>query len=52
MDYRRIDTSQIEKLWKLQKAYKAEIGEDEPGERECARLAAAIQHSAWEFDGL
>ena len=42
MDYRIIDASQIDELWKLQKAYKAEIGEDEPGEWECARLAAAI----------
>ena len=58
MDYRKIDASQIDELWKLQKAYKAEIGEDEPGERECARLAAAIQNGqiifcgAWNDDTL
>ena len=38
MDYRKIDASQIDELWKLQKAYKAEIGEDEPGEQECAHM--------------
>ena len=58
MDYRKIDASQIDELWKLQKAYKAEIGEDEPGEWECARLAAAIQngqiifYGAWNDDTL
>lgn len=43
MDYRKIDACQIDELWKLQKAYKVEIGEDEPGERERARLAVAIE---------
>ena len=30
MDYLRIDASRMEALWKLQKLYKAEIGEAEP----------------------
>lgn len=58
MDYRKIEVSHINQLWELQKAYKAEIGEDEPGEQECARLAAAIQngqiifYGAWNDDTL
>ena len=32
MDYRKIDSSEVDALWDLQKQYKAEIGEDEPGE--------------------
>ena len=58
MNYRKIDASQIDELWKLQKTYKVEIGEDEPGERECARLVAAIEkghitfYGAWNDDTL
>ena len=51
MNYRKIDASQIDELWKLQKTYKVEIGEDEPGERECARLAAAIEKGHITFYG-
>ena len=58
MNYRKIYASQIDELWKLQKTYKVEIEEDEPGERECARLAAAIEkghitfYGAWNDDTL
>lgn len=51
MDYRKIEASQIHQLWELQKAYKAEIGEDEPGEQECARLTAAVQKGQITFFG-
>ena len=30
MDYRKINPSEVNALWDLQKQYKAEIGEDEP----------------------
>ena len=43
MEYLRIDASRIEALWKLQKKYKAEIGEDEPGNAEKERLAEAVR---------
>ena len=42
MDYRRIDISQIDMLWELQKAYKAEIEEDMPTEQDRNRLLKAI----------
>ena len=42
MDYQRIDLSQIDALWEMQRLYKAEIGEDEPNLEEKARLAKAI----------
>lgn len=58
MEYRRIEASRVGQLWELQKAYKAEIGEEEPGERERTRLTAAIQKGqiaffgAWEQETL
>ena len=58
MDYRKIEVSQMNQLWELQKAYKAEIGEDEPGELERVRLTDAIQRDqiaffgAWDKDAL
>lgn len=58
MEYRKIEASRVGQLWELQKAYKAEIGEEEPGERERARLTAAIQKGqiaffgAWEQETL
>ena len=42
MEYRRIGTDRIESLWKLQTAYKAEIGEEVPGEAEKERLQEAM----------
>lgn len=58
MDFSRMDASQIDSLWELQKAYKAEIGEDEPGGPERSRLAAAMEkgqilfYGAWDGAGL
>ena len=43
MVVQRISASRMDALWKLQKLYKQEIGEDEPGEAEKERLAEAIE---------
>lgn len=51
MDYRRIEPSQIDALWELQKLYKAEIGEDEPDGEAKDRLAAAMAENAITFYG-
>ena len=51
MDYRRIEPSQIDALWELQKLYKAEIGEDEPDGEAKDRLAAAMDANAIAFCG-
>ncbi len=51
MDYRRIGASRAEELWKLQRLYKAEIGEDEPGEAEKERLIKAIEAGSILFFG-
>ncbi|MBQ9910096.1 MAG: GNAT family N-acetyltransferase [Lachnospiraceae bacterium] len=58
MDYRKIDTSETDALWELQKRYKAEIGEDEPEEEGKERLKDAIArgsiifYGAWEENRL
>lgn len=58
MDYSRINTSQIDLLWELQKLYKTEIGEYEPENAEKERLAGAINkgriffYGAWEGEDL
>ena len=58
MEYQKIELSHTDQLWELQKAYKAEIGEDEPGEQEYVRLTAAIQKGhitffgAWDKEAL
>lgn len=51
MDYRKLDGSHMNQLWELQKAYKAEIGEEEPGEQERARLKTAIENVQITFYG-
>ena len=51
MEYGKVDASQIHQLWELQKAYKIEIGEDEPGQPECSRLAAAMEKGQIAFYG-
>ncbi|MBP5236660.1 MAG: GNAT family N-acetyltransferase [Clostridia bacterium] len=51
MDYSRIDTSQIDRLWELQKAYKAEIGEDAPGEPDKNKLLSAVEKGQIAFFG-
>ena len=54
MNYNKIDVSQIDALWELQKLYKAEIGEEEPAKEHRERLARAIEedrilfYGAWE----
>lgn len=51
MDYRRIGASQSDQLWELQKAYKAEIGEELPGEQERSRLVTAVEKGQIMFYG-
>lgn len=43
MEYRNIELPELDALWQLQKAYKAEIGETEPTEQDRARLAQAME---------
>ena len=52
MDYRKIDIAEIGALWELQKRYKAEIGEDAPGDAEKGRLANAIDRGQILFYGV
>ena len=58
MEYKRIDASQIDSLWELQKQYKAEIGEDAPDNAAKERLARAIGegriffYGAWDGNSL
>lgn len=49
--YRMIEPAEMEKLWELQRAYKAEIGENEPGKEDCVRLAAAMDKGQILFFG-
>ena len=51
MKYSRIAGSQADALWELQKAYKAEIGEDMPTEQHLNRLKDAIDKSQILFYG-
>ena len=58
MEYRRINASQIDALWELQKAYKAEIREETPTDPDRERLIKAIAedrirfYGAWDGDAL
>lgn len=58
MNYRKIDIAEIGSLWELQIRYKAEIGEDAPGDAERGRLADAIGrgqilfYGAWDEGSL
>lgn len=58
IDYRRIDISQLDMLWELQKKYKVEIEEDIPSEQDRVQLARAISNNqilfygAWDGDIL
>lgn len=58
MEYRRIKPSQIQKIWELQVAYKSEIGEETPTERDQLRLRSAIEqnqiffYGAWDGETL
>lgn len=51
MKFQRIDISQIDELWELQKSYKAEIGEDTPDVQEKEKLLSAIQRGQIIFFG-
>ena len=51
MDYRRVNISEVDALWNLQKQYKAEIGEDEPSDDGKERLADAVEKGAIFFYG-
>lgn len=51
MNYSRINASQTDLLWELQKLYKLEIGEDEPENAGKERLAEAINKGRIFFYG-
>ena len=51
MDYRRIRTTELDALWELQRAYKAEIGEAEPTAEDRERLREAIEKGQILFYG-
>lgn len=51
MEYRRIAGSDMERLWELHRAYKAEIGEAAPHDRDRERLQAAIEQGQILFYG-
>lgn len=58
MEYRRITETETGALWEIHRAYKAEIGEEAPGESDRERLEAAIRedrirfYGAWDGDVL
>ena len=58
MEYCRIGESQMDSLWELHQAYKAEIGEDMPGDADREKLKEAIRenrirlYGAWDGDTL
>ena len=49
--YSRITVSQIDVLWELQKAYKAEIEEDMPSDQDLDRLKKAMEEKRILFYG-
>ena len=51
MEYRRMTASDMARLWELQTAYKAEIGEDQPTEEDKNRLQTAIEQGNILFFG-
>ena len=51
MKFLKIESSQIDRLWELQKAYKAEIEEDAPVERDKVKLLSAIEKGQIVFYG-
>ncbi len=58
MEYSRISAARTDRLWELQKAYKAAIGEPAPSRQDCDRLTDAIRqgqilfYGAWDDDLL
>ena len=51
MEYRRITETETGALWEIHRAYKAEIGEEAPGEADRERLEAAIREDRIRFYG-
>ena len=51
MEYRKINPSEIDALWELQKLYKAEIGEEKPDSECKSRLAQAMEEKRIFFCG-
>ena len=51
MDYRRLTDSDMDMLWELQRAYKAEIEENKPAERDKERLKDAVNRNLIQFYG-
>lgn len=51
MDYQKILPSHIEQLWKLQTAYKDEIGENAPNEQDKGNLLSAMEKNQIVFFG-
>ena len=51
MEYKKIDASQIDLLWELQKQYKAEVGEDIPNDIAKKHLKDAISKGKIFFFG-
>lgn len=52
MEYRKINSSEVDALWDLQKQYKSEIGEDEPSDDGKERLANAMDAGRILFYGV
>lgn len=52
MDCKRIESSQLDALWGLQRLYKAEIGEDTPPNEGKARLEVAMDANRILFYGV
>ncbi len=51
MECRKITSGEMDALWSLQKRYKTEIGEEDPGDEEKRRLADAINRGGILFCG-
>ena len=51
MDYHQIGTAQLDRLWELQKAYKAAIHEGPPAEQDRERLRSAMEKKEILFFG-
>ena len=52
MEFRKINSSEIDALWELQKQYKAEIGEEKPDVAAKERLSNAIDQGSILFYGV
>ncbi|MDD7383769.1 MAG: hypothetical protein SOZ89_00800 [Peptoniphilaceae bacterium] len=52
MEYRKINSSEIDALWSLQKQYKSEIGEGEPNNSMKNRLEEALDKGKIFFYGV